>query len=228
MHPQEAQEGVIKFTTIRPSKKKLYFSHEVKAELAELNSWRKKLFSLDIIGCNIARYGACYGNVSMRYVVPGSGTFSFAKPKGFRTFLISGTQTGKLEGLTEEHYARIYHYDIRRNTVYAEGPLEPSSEAMTHGAVYDLPLDLGIRCVYHVHSPQLWRNAGSLGIPETSNAVAYGTPEMAEEVTRLFLEKHLGPCSIFSMSGHEDGIVAFGSNAQEAGELVLKYTERTK
>jgi ribulose-5-phosphate 4-epimerase/fuculose-1-phosphate aldolase len=216
------QEGVIKFTIVKPRFHNLFLAREVRKNIQQLNDWRQRLFQLDVIGCDLSRYGACYGNVSMRYVDPNLG-YSFDKPKGQRSFLISGTQTGGLEELADEHFVRIVSYDVSRNKVVAEGPIAPSSETMTHSAIYDLPLELQIRYVFHAHSPQIWKNAQQLQIPVTDETVHYGTPQMAREVTRLFEESDLADKKILSMGGHEDGIISFGATAEEAGSLIEAY-----
>jgi hypothetical protein len=51
--------------------------------------------------------------------------------------------------------------------------------------------------------------------------VEYGTPEMSREVERLFSETDVRRKGIFSMGGHEDGIVAFGQTMEGAGNTLL-------
>jgi hypothetical protein len=53
--------------------------------------------------------------------------------------------------------------------------------------------------------------------------VAYGTPEIAIEVCRLFAETEVKERRIFGMGGHEDGIVTFGRTAEEAGAVMLTF-----
>jgi hypothetical protein len=53
-------------------------------------------------------------------------------------------------------------------------------------------------------------------IPTTDAAVAYGTPDMAMEVGRLFRESDLAQVGLFAMAGHEEGLVSFGRNPAEA------------
>lgn len=214
-------EGVIKFCVQQTGHSKLYLSPFHRQQVAEVTTWRKALFNREVIGCDLSRYGACYGNVSMRYVEADNFEFRHDKPKGSRSFLISGTQTGHLEDLTPEHYVRVYRYDFTSNKVYAQGPLLPSSESLTHGAIYDLPLELKINYVFHIHSPSLWNLARELEIPTTNETVAYGTPEMAKEVQRLFHHTDLAQKKILSMGGHKDGVISFGSTPEEAGIVLL-------
>ncbi len=183
------------------------------AELGELNAWRCRLWQLRLIGQDPARYdGYGFGNVSQRHG-------SHAAARGKRAFLISGTQTGALPELGVRHYTLVESYDASVNRVVAQGPVKPSSESLTHGILYDL--DTRIQAVLHVHSPDIWEAAGALGVPVTGASVTYGTPAMAAEVQRLFRETDVLWQRIFSMGGHEDGIVAFGQTVAVAGETLL-------
>ena len=181
--------------------------------LTELNTWRQILWQHALIGQDPARYeGYGFGNISQRNGDPD-------QPRGKRQFVISGTQTGHLEELDNRHYACVTAYDAATNQVVAEGPVKPSSESMTHGVIYDL--DNALRAVLHVHSPDIWHSATSQGIPATNASVEYGTPEMSREVERLYSQSHVREKGIFSMGGHEDGIVAFGHSVEEAGNILL-------
>ena len=178
-----------------------------------LNRWRSTLRERTLIGQDPERYdGYGYGNVSQRIDARQSA-------RGHRSFIISGTQTGHLDRLNREHYTLVESYDISNDTVVARGPVKPSSESLTHGMIYDM--DEHILVVLHVHSADIWRNATALGIPITDADVPYGTPEMAHEVERLFNNTDARDKRIFSMGGHLDGIVSFGTTAEEAGEVLL-------
>lgn len=203
------EEGVIKFDLRFTSGPPVAMD-----TLTELNTWRQILREHALIGQDPARYeGYGFGNISQRDGTPD-------QPRGKRQFVISGTQTGHLEELDHRHYARVTAYDAATNRVVAEGPVKPSSESMTHGVIYDL--DNGLRAVLHVHSPDIWNSATSQGIPVTNASVEYGTPEMSREVERLYSQSDVREKGIFSMGGHEDGIVAFGHSVEEAGNILLK------
>lgn len=207
------KEGVIKFQLeYTPS------SALPAGSLKELNAWRKVMYLLQLIGQTPNRYGGYgFGNISCRLE-------PFDAPETARRFAISGSQTGGLADLTEQHYAVVLAYNLAQNRLVAEGPIKPSSESMTHGAIYDL--DNSLRWVMHAHSPHIWRHAAALELPTTRADVAYGTPEMAEEVRRLFRETDVRDRLIFAMGGHEDGIVTFGRTAEEAGIIMLTYLAR--
>ena len=209
------EEGVIKFD--------LRFTEHTPVSLdpfAGLNRWRSILWERTLIGQDPARYGGYgFGNVSQRLA-------HSPDHQGQRAFLISGSQTGHLSTLHEQHYAVVSHYDPLKNSVTAYGPIRPSSESLSHGMVYDQSCD--IRVVLHVHSPAIWQAADELRLPVTAARVAYGTPAMALEVDRLFSETRVAQQQIFAMGGHEDGIVSFGRHAEEAGMILLDMLEQSR
>ncbi len=67
---------------------------------------------------------------------------------------------------------------------------------------------------------ELWQKL-MYKVPTTEAEISYGTPEMAKEILRLFREDNLMKTKILVMSGHEEGIICFGKNLQEAGNILL-------
>jgi ribulose-5-phosphate 4-epimerase/fuculose-1-phosphate aldolase len=110
-------------------------------------------------------------------------------------------------------------YDFARNWLRYEGAATPSSESLTHAAIYES--DSSISAVIHCHDPVLWRTRLD-SVPTTSKAVAYGTPEMAYEIMRLFTVSDVRSREIFAMAGHEGGIVTFGKNLENAFDVVMR------
>lgn len=202
------KEGIIKFQM------KYQEAPPLPADaLRELNAWRKILVLLKLLGQDPGRYaGWGFGNISCRLE-------PFSAPPTQRSFVITGTQTGDIADLGPEHFVKICECYPAQNLTVAEGPVRPSSETMTHAAVY--ALDSRIRWVMHGHSPHIWHGAARLGIPTTDVAVPYGTPEMSAEVARLYRTSDMRKRRIFSMGGHEDGICSFGRTAGEAGAVFL-------
>lgn len=198
------REGVIKFTLdFRPG------PPPAAGELEELNAWRTIFCRLGLLGCDPARYqGLGFGNLSRR---SGSG-----HPHG--SFIISGTQTGRLARLNPEHYVTVLECDPGGNRVVASGPLPPSSEALSHGVLYQA--DPLIDWVMHLHSPEIFAAAQDLALATTAPEAAYGSPQIAEEIRRLATgSKRPG---LLVMGGHEDGILVFGSSAAETGALAVR------
>ncbi len=168
----------------------------------EINTGRDKFFELGLIG--VYPNGIGYGNISIRL--------------SLNNFLISGTSTGHLSNLTNKHYTQVVAYNFANNTVTCKGPIKASSESLTHAAIYET--DYETNAVIHVHNFKLWKRLLN-NIPTSSPNVEYGTPEMAIEIHRLFKETNLKDKKILAMGGHEEGIVAFGRNIDEAGKLLL-------
>ncbi|SHO49052.1 class II aldolase/adducin family protein [Desulfopila aestuarii] len=194
----EQREGVVKFRLDFHQKRCI-----TKEMTAELNGWRHVLHRLGLIGQEPERYqGLGFGNISCRT--------SDARS----SFLISGTQTGKSPFLSCSEYALVTQCDPLTNSVSSMGLTKPSSEALTHGQLY--LLDVTIGSVVHAHSPEIWNQAEAMGLPRTPRDVAYGTVEMALAVDELFSLKSVRNCRLFVMDGHQDGVVSFGSNIEEA------------
>ncbi len=182
--------------------------------LPRLAAWRAVLFELGLVGQDAARYdGAGYGNVSARV-----GPFPGAR--GARAFVVSGTQTGGQPCIDAGAFCVVRRYDAVANTVDSVGPARPSSESLTHGAVYDLGPH--VRAVLHGHCPVVWRARAAIRLPTTPDAVAYGTPAMAHAVGHLARSTALLDGGVFAMGGHEDGVVAFGRGLDEAGAALLR------
>lgn len=194
-------EGVIKYALDFVPGDAPALSHA----LGQLDAWRSILHRLGLVGQTPGRYdGYGFGNVSVR---DRSG------------FLISGTQTGKPEQLGAAGYAHVTACDPQTNAVAATGAVKPSSESLTHGAVY--ALDTHIACVLHVHSLDIWQARAALGLPCTAADVPYGTPAMAAAVAALYANTGLRCGRVFAMDGHEDGVVAFGEDPAHAGQALL-------
>lgn len=175
------------------------------SEIKELNSWRKQLYQLGLIG----EYdnGIGFGNLSIRL------------PQR-KQLIISGTQTGGIPDLTAQHYTKVIDYDWQQNYVTCQGLIQASSETLTHAAIYHaLP---NINAVVHVHHQLLWEKLLEQ-VPTTDPDCAYGTPEMATEIIRLCQQPLTQQARIIAMSGHEAGILTFGANLSQAGETLLKY-----
>jgi len=200
------QEGVIKY--------RLVFRETAAMRdhnFDDLNFWHAKFKRAGILGQDPNRYqGLGFGNLSQRI--------------DRETFLISGTQTGYLNHLSADDYALVTHTDIKNNRIEAEGLIKPSSESLTHAAIY--ALDDCIQFVFHVHSPKLWHSRSKLGMAQTEPDVEYGTPAMAEEIKRLRDAGGFQVGNLLAMVGHEDGIISFGATANDAGDLIMQALDK--
>ena len=170
---------------------------------AELNACRRKLLELRLIGMD--RDGTSFGNLSVR-------------DGGTENFYITGSSTGVLPELTLADCAKVVAYDFENNWVRYEGSTVPSSESLTHAAIYGSDASAG--ALIHCHAAKLW-TALLNHAPASSKSAAYGTPEMAYEIMRLFKISDVQSRRILVMAGHEGGIVTFGRNLEEAFAVLM-------
>jgi ribulose-5-phosphate 4-epimerase/fuculose-1-phosphate aldolase len=199
-------EGVIKFRV----------EHEINAccrelDIVELTKWRSELRAAGLVGQDPARYGGLgFGNLSKRM--------------GDGTCLITASQTGHLETLTPDGYARIIDFDPGQNLVWSKGMNHPSSETMTHLAAYGS--NRRVQFVFHAHSPEIWNAKDDLDLPITDPSIECGTVEMFYEVQRLLQNRDNYWKGVLAMGGHTDGILAWGESVDEAGINLLFLLSR--
>lgn len=166
--------------------------------LANFNFYRRKLLDLGLLG--VCANGIGFGNMSVRDAES-------------QNFYVTGSGTGGVPDLSLSHCAKVVGWDFRRNEVRYQGSVMPSSESMTHAAIY--ASDPTVTAVIHCHSSTLW--TGILNdAPTTSGAAQYGTPEMAYEIMRLFTRSNAQTRKIIAMAGHEGGILTFGTDLGDA------------
>jgi ribulose-5-phosphate 4-epimerase/fuculose-1-phosphate aldolase len=178
------------------------------AATEEIETWRRPLFAAGLIG-HYEEFGIGYGNISVRSGEPGQ-------------FLISGTQTGHVANTDRTHYSLVTAHNIHANIVCCVGPVQASSEAMTHAAIYELDSDIG--AIVHVHNPTLWQQFMNQ-LPTTDARVAYGTPQMANEFRRLYRDTAFRETRLAVMAGHEEGLLSFGTTMEEAATRGLALFE---
>ena len=174
--------------------------------LAELNAYRRKLVGLHLVGVDPSGIG--FGNLSIR-------------DGATNGFYITGSTTGGLHELALADCAKVVACDFESNRVRYEGSARPSSESLTHAAIYESDASAG--AVIHCHDSKLWLAALNRA-PTTSQAAEYGTPEMANEIMELFTRTDVP--KIVVMAGHEGGILTFGKNLEEAFTALMR--ERRK
>ena len=169
--------------------------------LADLNAYRRKLLDLQLIG--VDPNGVGFGNLSVRDGATGN-------------FYITGSATGGIPELTIADCAKVVACDFEKNQVRYEGSALPSSESLTHAAIYESNAKAG--AVIHCHDSKLWAAALNR-VPTTSKAAEYGTPEMAHEIMQLLTRSDVP--KIVVMAGHEGGILTFGKDLEEAFAVLI-------
>ena len=193
------------------------FSFELdERELPSSSDWeiietaRKTLHKDGLIGSYPNGIG--FGNISIRI--------------GPSEFLITGSATGRKSDLTIQDYCIVNECDLSKNHVRGIGKTNPSSESMSHGAIYSA--SSRINAVVHVHSKKLFdRILADEATPKTSLEIRYGTPEMAHAITEIVnrIKNNFG---YFVTAGHDEGIFAFGETIEDASlqidELSKKYS----
>ncbi|MFT4304567.1 MAG: HAD-IA family hydrolase, partial [Candidatus Woesearchaeota archaeon] len=192
-----SEEGYIKFDCTFNKTKPIN-----KNKIEELNFYRQKLYDLKLIGAYKNKIG--FGNISIR---------------DKKNIIISGSTTGNIKKLNNEHYSIITNYNIHKNKLFCKGGIKASSESMTHAAIYEL--DENINAVIHIHNLKMWKKYLNK-LPTTSVDASYGTPEIAFEIQKLY-HKGFKEKKIAVLGGHKEGIISFGKDLKEAYEKIIKY-----
>jgi L-ribulose-5-phosphate 4-epimerase len=176
--------------------------------LAELNAYRGKLLDLRLIG--VDPNGIGFGNLSVR-------------DGGTDNFYITGSATGGIHKLTLADCAKVVAYDFKTNRVRYQGSAIPSSESLTHAAIYESDATVG--AVIHCHDSKPW--AALLNqAPTSEKAAHYGTPELAYEIMQLFTRTDAHSRKIIVMAGHETGILTFGKDLEEAFAVLMRERQK--
>ncbi|MEI7596133.1 MAG: class II aldolase/adducin family protein [Bacteroidota bacterium] len=190
-------DGYIKFNCV------LEKSNSAIPELfyTQLEKFRRILYDHKLIG--VYDCGIGYGNISMRI-------------ENTDKFIITGSATGSFQDLDIAQYVRVDKVEVETNTVYCSGEINASSETMSHAVVYKS--NARINAVVHVHNKQMWEKYLNV-LPSTTIESAYGTPEIAKEISDLVINER----GILITGGHEEGIITYSADIEDATNLVLKY-----
>jgi methylthioribose-1-phosphate isomerase len=189
-------EGYVKYTAVHTPAPAIEAPH-----WAELNKARTQLHHLGLVG--VTPQGIGFGNVSIRF-------------QG-EEFLISGTATGASPELTPAEYCLVNSFDLAQNRIVSKGPVQASSEAMTHGAVYRSCS--GANCVMHIHFGAIFNGMIRDGCPATAKNAAYGTPEIALALAQCVQELGANEGAVV-LVGHDEGVIVWGSTVERALQLI--------
>lgn len=174
--------------------------------IQELNFWRAKLYQLGLLGAYANGIG--FGNISQRW-----GTQD-------GLFVISGSTTGNIEVLDEQHYTLVTEVMVERNFLKCSGPIIASSESMSHAAIYEQCPQMN--AAIHVHHEEMWQYYLNK-VPFTSEDIPYGSTEMAYAIANLLKNEANQALGFFVMAGHREGMFTFGESLKEAGEKLLHF-----
>lgn len=178
--------------------------------LQELSTWRDKMLDAGWIGQQANRYGGLgFGNLSHRLPQPGQPD----------AFLITASQTSHLKPLTANGWTLVTSACLATNQVLACGHQPPSSESLSHAAIYQAQATAN--AVIHVHSPQLWQQAIARQLPATPAQTPYGTPAMAQAIQ----DQATSDRGLLVMLGHQDGVLAWGKDLADAANQLLQLQQ---
>lgn len=182
-------------------------------EFIGLEYWRKKLYKLNLIG-EYPEIQVGFGNISQ--IFDYSKILKVDRPQ----FVITSTQTGKFADLDGRHYTRILDFSIDQLKVQMQGPIEASSEVLTHAAAYEH--NSKIKALFHIHSTEIWNKMIKNNAPFTAENIPYGTVEMARATQACIGDRTSGT---ICMRGHQDGVIAFGTTLEETWEIIFQLYE---
>ena len=178
--------------------------------VAAIESARDKLYQKNFIGLYPNGFG--FGNLSVRTEE--------------RQFIVTGTKTGGFTRLTPEHYTLVTGFSFEENRLSCSGPVQASSEALSHAALY--LSDPAIKAVIHIHDEALWEKHYQK-LPTTDPAAEPGTPAMAYAIQALYRSTPaLRDTKVLVMGGHRPGLMSFGAGIDEACTVLLHLAERDK
>ena len=141
------------------------------------------------------------------------GNLSFrVRPDG-DAFIISGSQVGWKDRLTDDRFVTVQGCDMDRGIVFASGTRDPSSESMLHFAIYHSRKD--IQAVFHGHSREILKCVNKLNLPETREKAPYGSIELVRSVIEV-----LGDTNFILIRKH--GFISLGETMNEAGERAIE------
>lgn len=203
---EKSLDGYIKFCAIH--KPDVAPAHPM---LAELDALRTTLFDSGWLGQSPEGIG--FGNISLRanYLQQGVNKDQ-AQPNAF---IITATGTGGARKLGPDGYCLVCDFDLSANSVKSRGPLKPSSESMSHGAIYRAAPS--VMCIAHLHSLELYNCLLAAGAPSTPIEAAFGTPHLAMALENLVAKSPLAksPMEVtIIMKGHVPGIIFYAPSLQ--------------
>jgi ribulose-5-phosphate 4-epimerase/fuculose-1-phosphate aldolase len=141
------------------------------------------------------------------------GNLSFRIRPGEDAFIISGSQVGWKNSLTDDRFVTVLGCDMEKGIVFASGTRDPSSESMLHFAIYRTRKD--VEAVFHGHSREILLCVNKLNLPETPEKAPYGSIELVRSVMQV-----LGDANFILIQKH--GFISLGATMKEAGQRAIE------
>ncbi len=152
-------------------------------------------------------------NLAPPYDGGSSGNLSFREKQSENSFIITGSKIGLKDNLSDEKFVRVHSCHPEKNTVYASGKIEPSSESMLHYMIYRTRKD--VQAIFHGHSAKILKYSNELMLPVSKKEAPYGTIELANSIMDLVVEHNA-----VILKNH--GFIVLGSNMEDAGKKLLE------
>jgi ribulose-5-phosphate 4-epimerase/fuculose-1-phosphate aldolase len=196
-------EGTIKFELNHSFAK---IDQKISSIFQSLNRFRTILWEMNLIGVYPITHPEAnlgFGNISQRF-----------NENNF--FVITGTQTGSKEVLVEADYCLVTNCELSKGTVNSMGLTKPSSEALTHAAIYSIAPE--VQFVIHIHDLLLWEKTEELKLVTTDKQAEYGSLELVKAIQETYtMNKKAG---LVSLLGHKEGLLIWGENGEEMIEQI--------
>lgn len=124
--------------------------------------------------------------------------------------------------MTLDDYSIIKNYNFENFYLESYGITQPSSEALTHAAIYEIFSN--VHAIIHIHNDNIWKYMLDNSFFYTKD-VEYGTREMIKEIYRIYNKFTIDDGSIFAMKGHPGGIVSFGRDLNSSYNSILEISK---
>ena len=121
------------------------------------------------------------------------------------------------ESLSNDSFVSVLNYDVYKNSLFVEGVLEPSPEAVMHYLIYNTRFE--VNAIFCGNESLIVKHAKKLKLVETSEELPSGSVELANEVLDV-----LGNNNFIVIKNY--GFVSLGKTMKEAGDLVLKIHKK--
>jgi hypothetical protein len=121
------------------------------------------------------------------------------------------------DGLSNNSFVSVLNYDVYKNSLFVEGILEPSPEAVMHYLIYNTRFE--VNAIFCGNGDSIIKHAKELKLVETSEEIPSGTVELANEVLDV-----LGNNNFIVIKNY--GFLSLGKTMKESGELALKIHQK--
>jgi len=130
-------------------------------------------------------------------------------------FIITGNKLK--ENLSNDCFIRVANYDVYKNSLYVEGILEPSLDALIHYLIYNTRFE--VNAIFCGNDDSILKHVKELKLVETKEEIFPGSTELANEVLDV-----LGENNFIVIKNY--GFLSLGRNMKEAGELAIKIHQK--